>query len=79
MSKSTDTVNRTTTSTPNLPRVGIVAVTIPGGNSALRPVWVSADTLIVGYDPALLTRDLVEHILHLQLGAYVDIDAEVTQ
>lgn len=69
----------TTAPSPNPPRVGIVAVTVPADSSALRPVWVSADTLIVGHDPALLTRDLVEHILREQLGAYVDIDAEVTQ
>lgn len=68
----------TTAPSPHLPRVGIVAVTLPADSYALRSVWLDADTLMVGYDPARLTRSLVELILSERLGAYLDIDAEVT-
>lgn len=69
----------TTAPSPNVPRVGIVAVSLPADSYALRSVWLDTDTLMVGYDPARLTRSLVELILAQQIGAYLDIDAEVTR
>lgn len=64
---------------PSLPLVGIVAVSLPADDYALRSVWIDTDTLIVGYDPARLTRSLVELILREQLGDYLDIDSEVAR
>lgn len=64
----------TTAPAPILPRVGIVAVSLPADGPALRSVWLDPDALMVGYDPARLTRGLVELILTQQLGAYEDID-----
>lgn len=69
----------TTALTPALPRVGIVAVTLPADSEPLRSIWLDTDTLMVGYDPARLTRSLVALILHEQIGAFEDIGAEVTQ
>lgn len=65
-------------STPSLPRVGIVAVSLPTDSEPLRWAWLDQDTLMVGFDPARLTRALVELILADRLGAYLDDDAEVT-
>jgi hypothetical protein len=57
-----------------MPRVGIIAVSLPGDSEPIRSVWLDTDTLMVGYDPARLTRSLVELILREQLGDYTDID-----
>lgn len=64
----------TTAPAPIVPRVGIVAVSLPADGPALRSVWLDPDTLMVGHDPARLTRDLVELILTRQLGTYEDVD-----
>lgn len=64
---------------PNLPRVGIVAVTLPDDGEPLRWAWVETDALIVGFDPARLTHSLVGLVLTEWLGAYIDMDSEVAR
>ncbi|WP_035796448.1 hypothetical protein [Kitasatospora mediocidica] len=59
---------------PDLPRVGIVAVSLPADSHPLRSVWLDPDTLMVGFDPARLTRDLAALIVARAVGAYEDID-----
>lgn len=69
----------TTAPAPGLPRVGIVAVTLPADSEPLRWVWIATGRLIVGYNPARLTRHLVQVILGERLGDYLDIDSEVAR
>jgi len=64
----------TTAPAPNLPRVGIIAVSLPADGPALRSVWLDPDTLMVGYDPARLTRELAAMVVSRMVGAYEDID-----
>jgi hypothetical protein len=69
----------TITSPSDLPLVGIVPVRLPADSDPMRSVWLDQTTLIVGYDPARLTRHLVKLILDQNLGSYRDVDAEVTR
>lgn len=64
----------TTAPAPNVPRVGIVAVTLPADSHPLRSVWLDPETLMVGFDPAQLTRELAALIVGRMVGAYEDID-----
>lgn len=64
---------------PILPRVGIVAVPLPADREPMQWAWVETDTLIVGYDPARLTRSIVKLLLDDRLGDYVDIDEETAR
>ncbi|GAB2696297.1 hypothetical protein [Kitasatospora kifunensis] len=64
---------------PILPRASIVAVTLPTDGDPLRSVWLDENILMVGFDPARLTRHLVELVLTEQLGAWIDGDSEAAR
>ncbi|MGE7437986.1 hypothetical protein [Kitasatospora sp. NPDC001175] len=55
------------------PTVGLIAVTLPAGSEPLRHVWLDESMLMVGYDPARLTRDLVARLVREIRGADVTI------
>lgn len=69
----------TTAPAPNLPRVGIVAVSLPADSEPMRSIWLDEETLLVAFDPNRLTRPLVEIVILHEIGPFEDIDAEVTQ
>jgi hypothetical protein len=41
------------------PTVGLVAVTLPLTGPQLRQVWIDEDTLLIGFNPAVLNEFLV--------------------
>lgn len=53
--------------------VGLVAVTLPANGYAMRQAWIDDNTCLVGYDPAILTRDLVARIIREQISEHVVI------
>lgn len=45
------------------PTVHVIAVTMPADGYKLRSVWIDETTLLIGYDPAWLTFELVERLV----------------
>lgn len=62
-----------TPAAPQRPTVGVVAVTLPADGYKLRSVWIDENTLIVGYDPAWLPIEIVEHLIRDAYGPAVII------
>lgn len=59
--------------------VGIVAVTLPADSQPLRHVWLDDQTLLVGYDPARLTYQLVARLVREQYDTEITVTAGVPQ